>query len=240
MKARANTENKFLYKYLLIGIATLLYSLYCFYDAFINYPSQRPASDAYDTLLVDIDDRKAKATDDTINWAKIRESEWTETAESKGWDVKPPHYTAEELKHNIQFSIGLGALCALIAVPCIFWFLKNRGTWLEIDGTRLSASNGQSLDFSDIQTVDKKKWVKKGLANINYQDNGEAKTFVLDDLKYERTVVDQMIAHLEASIPAEKIVNGPTEVEIERDRVAAQLARQKKLAEMEADEETEE
>lgn len=237
MKARANTDKKFLYKYLLIGIATLLYSLYCFYDAFLNYPAQRPASVAYDSLLEDVDERKAAATDDTVNWAEVRESEWKQIAETNGWNAKPPHYTAEELKHNIQFSIGLGAVCALIAVPCIFWFLRNRGTWQEIDGTRLISSNGQSLDFSDIQTVDKKNWVKKGLATIHYLGDGSAKTFVLDDLKYDRAVVDQIIAEVEAAIPAEKIVNGPTEAEIARDREAALAARQKKLAELEAGEE---
>jgi hypothetical protein len=240
MKARANTDNRFLYKYLLIGIATLLYSLYCFYDAFLNYPAQRPASVAYDTLLEDIDQRKEDAPDADTNWAEVRESEWKQMAEPKGWDIKPPRYTAEELKHNIQFSIGLGGVCALIAVPCILWFLSTRGTWLEIDGTRLSSSSGQSLDFSDIQTLDKKKWVKKGLADIHYLDNGAEKCFVLDDLKYERAVVDQMIAEVEKSISPDKIINGPTEVEIARQREAALAARQKKLAEMEADEESEE
>ncbi len=239
MKARANTDKKFLYKYLLIGIATLVFGLYCFYDAFLKYPAQQPASIAYDSLLVDIDERKAAATDEAVNWAEVRESEWKQIAESNGWDTKPPHYTAEKLKHNIQFSIGLGAVCALIAVPCIIWFFRNRGTWLEIDGTRLSSSNGQSVDFSDIQMIDKKKWVKKGLATIHYLDNGSEKSFVLDDLKYDRAVVDQMIAEVETAIPTDKIINGPTEIEIARDREAAIAARQKKLAEMHAGEEAE-
>ena len=237
MKARANTDNKFLYKYLLIGLGTLAFSLYCFYDAFLNYPAQRPASVAYDTLLEDIEKRKESASDEAVNWAEIRESEWKKIAESNEWDVKPPHYTAEELKHNIQFSIGLGALCALIGVPCVIWFVRNRGTWLEIDGTRISSSNGQSLDFSDIQILDKKKWVKKGLADIHYLDDGVEKSFTVDDLKYERAVVDQMVVEIEAAISADKIINGPTEAQIALDREAAKAARQKKLDEMEADEE---
>lgn len=237
MKARANTDNKFLYKYLLIGIATLLYSAYCFYDAFVNYPGQRPASVAFDTLKADIEERKSDAGENAVNWAEVRETEWKEIAESKGWPIKPPHYTAEELGHNINFSIALGAVCALIGVPSVFWFLKNRGTWLEIDGSRLSSSSGQSLDFSDIQTVDKKKWVKKGLATIHYLDNGAANTFVVDDLKYDRKVVDQMVAEIEAAISAEKIVNGPTEVEIDKEREAKQAARQARLKELEGAEE---
>ena len=239
MKARANTDNKFLYKYLLIGIGTLLFSLYCFYDAFLNYPSQRPASVAYDTLLEDIEERKEAAGENAINWAEVRETEWQEISESKGWANKPPHYTAEELKNNINFSIFLGAVCAVIAVPCILWFFKNRGTWLEIDGTRLMSSNGQSLDFSEIKTIDKKRWVKKGLATVHYSDNGIEKTLVVDDLKYERKIVDQMVAEIEAAISPEKIINGPTEVEIAREREAAQEARKKKLAELDAGEEEE-
>ena len=116
MKARANTDNKFLYKYLLIGIGTILFSLYCFYDAFINYPSQRPASAAYDALSEDIEERKAAAGEDAINWGEIRESEWAETSEANGWANKPPHYTEEELGHNINFSIFLGAVLSLIHI----------------------------------------------------------------------------------------------------------------------------
>jgi len=221
MKARANTDNKFLYKYLLIGIGTILFSLYCFYDAFINYPSQRPAAAAYDALSEDIEARKAAAGEDAGNWAEIRESEWAKASEAGGWPNKPPHYTEEELGHNINFSVALGAVCALIGIPLLFWFLKTRGTWLEIDGTRLTSSNGQSVDFSDIKTFDKKKWVKKGLATIHYSDNGAEKTFVVDDLKFERKVVDQMVAEIEAAIPADKIINGPTEFEIAKEREAA-------------------
>ena len=205
MKARANTDNKFLYKYLLIGIGTLLFSLYCFYDAFINYPSQRPAAVAYDSLKADIEQRKEAAGENAVNWAEVRETEWQNISESKGWANKLPHYSDDELKNNINFSIFLGAVCGLIAVPCILWFFKNRGTWIEIDGTRLTSSAGQSVDFSEIQTFDKKKWVKKGLATIQYSDNGVEKTFVVDDLKYERKIVDQMVEEIEAAIPAEKI-----------------------------------
>jgi len=234
MKARANTDNKFLYKYLLIGIATLLYGTYCFYDAFVNYPSQRPASEAYDTLDADIEERKSAAGENAVNWAEVREAEWNKIAESNGWATKVPHYTADELGENINFSIALGAVCALIAVPCIFWFLKNRGTWLEIDGSRLSSSNGQSLDFSDIQSFDKKKWVKKGLATIHYSDNGTKKTFVVDDLKYDRTIVDQMVVEIEGAIPADKIVNGPTEAVLAKEREEKQAARQARLKELES------
>ena len=233
MKARANTENKFLYKYLLIGIGTLLFSLWGFYDAAINYPSQRPAVEAYEKLGADIEERKAAAGDDAVNWAEVRESEWKEIADSNGWPAKKPYFTSEKLDGGIQFSWFVGAVCALITIPCMLWFLKTRGTWLEIDGTRLTSSSGQSVDFSEIKTFDKKKWVKKGLATIHYSDNGAEKTFVVDDLKFERKVVDQMVAEIEAAIPADKIINGPTEVEIAKEREAAKEARQKKLAELE-------
>ena len=233
MKARANTENKFLFKYLLIGIGTFLFSLYCFYDAFLNYPAQRPASVAFEKLEEDIEERKAAAGEEAVNWAEVREEEWKKISESNGWANKPPHYTPDDLKNNINFSIFLGAVCAVIAIPCMLWFFKNRGTWLEIDGTRLSSSNGQSLDFSDIQTLDKKKWENKGLATIHYSDNGAEKTFVVDDLKYERKIVDEMVAEIEAAIPTEKIINGPTEIEIAKAHEAKQAARQARLKELE-------
>ena len=233
MKARANTESKFLYKYLLIGLATLGYCLYCYYDAFINYPAQRPSSVAYDELKLDIQGRQEAATDDATNWGQVRVAEWKALATENGWSEDIPHYTGEELTHNIQFSIFMGLVCTAIAVPCIIWFLRNKGTWLEIDGTKLTSSNRQTVDFSQIETLDKKNWVKKGLAVINFSDaSGQQQRFVLDDLKYERAIVDQMIVEVEEAIGTEKIINGPTESEIKKQREEAIVARQQKLAEL--------
>jgi len=233
MKARANTENKFLYKYLLIGIGTLLFSLYGFYDAAINYPSQRPAVEAYEKLDADIEKRKADAGEVAANWAEVRESEWGEIAQSNGWSPKKPYFTSEKLDSGIQFSWFIFAVCALMCIPCFLWFLKNRGTWIEIDGTRLSSSNGQSLDFSEIQTLDKKKWEKKGLAKITYSDEGVDKTFVVDDLKYERKIVDQMVGEIESAISADKIINGLTEIEIAKKLEEKRVAREARLKELE-------
>ena len=68
---------------------------------------------------------------------------------------------------------------------------------------------------------------------IHYSDNGAEKTFVVDDLKYERKIVDEMVAEIEAAIPTEKIINGPTEIEIAKAHEVKQAARQARLKELE-------
>ncbi len=237
MKARANTDSKFLYKYLLIGIATLLYSIYCYYDAFYNYPQfELPRSQAFDQLKEDIENRQ-KTADPNTNWGEIRAKEWDALTAENGWTVGEPHNTADDVRSNINFSIALGVLCTAIAIPCIIWFFRTKGTWMEIDGSQISHSDGTKFDISQITRLDKKKWEKKGIAVAHYSDSDNTEqTFTIDDLKYERAVVDQMMVEIESVLPADKIVNGPTEAELAEKRAAAQAARQARLKELEADE----
>lgn len=228
MTLRAETENKFLYKYLLIGIATLAFSCWAFYDASVNYPSKIPKAAAYDKLR----------NDDSLTNIQ-RQEQWDVIAAENGWPEQIPEKSVEEIHYDINWNWIFGGVAALIGVPNLVWFLRNRGTWLEMDGNTITNSQGQTVELSQATELDKKKWVKKGIALLKYKsDDGTEKTFVLDDMKYQRGPVDEMMAQIEETIGIEKVVNGPTEANLAEQAAKKKAERQKRLAEAEADSET--
>ena len=99
-------------------------------------------------------------------------------------------------------------------IPCILWYLRTKGAWLESSDDGLRLSTGQELKLSQITKFDKNKWEKKGIGVLHYaDDSGNEQKFVIDDLKFERKTTDQIVAWIETEIPAEMIVNGLTEIE---------------------------
>lgn len=112
-----------------------------------------------------------------------------------------------------------------MGIPCVLWYLKNKGTWIESTEDGLRSSNGQELKISQITQFDKVKWEKKGIGVFHYtNDQGAEEKFIVDDLKYDRKTTDKIVAWVETQIPSEMIVNGLTEVEYQ-----AKAAEKKRL-----------
>lgn len=232
MNIRANTEFKFLVKYLLIGIACFAFALWSLYDGLVTFPNQIPRAEAWEKLdaevpdgpvdseawdrisaehglVLDSNDQTAKSKTDNS-----KSDLWKLIAKKNGWNKKTlkkdESVSSIEHKVNSQFLfLGIGLI---IGVPCLIWFFRNRGTWIESTEDGLRASWGQELKCSQIKTFDKKKWEKKGIGVLSYTDSqGAEKKFALDDLKYERQPMDQIVAWMESQISAEKIINGDPE-----------------------------
>jgi hypothetical protein len=55
------------------------------------------------------------------------------------------------------------------------------------------------------------KWDKKGIAILQYQDNGRDSVLTLDDFIYERPTTDEILRQVEDRIGHDKIVNGKPE-----------------------------
>ncbi len=102
-------------------------------------------------------------------------------------------------------------MAALIGFPCLFWYFKNRGTWIESTKDGLKSSWGQEVRISQITQFDKKKWEKKGIGVLTYEGPNGTEKFVVDDLKYSRKEMDQIVCWIESQIPREMIVNGEPE-----------------------------
>lgn len=199
---RANTEKKFLLKYLLIGVACTAFGGWAIYDVLIKYPAQIPRLEAWEKLLAD------ESLDD-----EQRVQQYRELAQENGWSNKRPtgDETLKKLKENFIWNYGF-IICGLgIGLPLIVWYLRNRNSWIELtDGNKITSSWGQTVDFDSITEFDKKNWQQKGIGIVYFGVNGSQK-FVIDDLKFDRRTTDQIVSTMEKAIGTDKIVNGAPE-----------------------------
>ena len=100
----------------------------------------------------------------------------------QGWEVKNPKFhSASEIKGQIiiAFCLWVSAFCILINA------LINSRRVLIADEDKLISEKGAIISFQSIYRIDTRKWAKKGLAYVFY-DEGDAskKRAVIDDLKF--------------------------------------------------------
>lgn len=209
MNLRANAEKKFLLKYLIIGAACLAFAAWALYDGLVNYPSQIPRAQAWEDLQAKIDGSEILSPEDLSPM-------WKEISTKEGWSSKrlTDAHPVAAIEKNILYQYGFIAIGLAVGIPCIIWYLRTKGAWLESNENGLRLSSGQELQLSQITKFDKVKWEKKGIGVLHYTDDkGDEQKFVIDDLKFERKTTDQIVEWIETKIPAEMIVNGLTEVE---------------------------
>jgi hypothetical protein len=203
MKLRAETNNAFLLKYLIIGLICTCFGLWATYDAFVLYPSKLPISQAWEEL------QKDKSLDDAAKDVKYKEM-----AQERGWPVKHPSKdeSVEKLHSLIIWQYIFMAIGFGVGLPLLVWYLRNKGTWIELNGEEVSSSWGQSFQFQQIQVFDKKKWDKKGIGVVRYSQANAEKKFIIDDLKYDRKTTDEIVRIMELSLKPEQIINGVPEI----------------------------
>lgn len=225
MNKRAATEKFFWLKFLVIGLGTLGYGAYSAWDALVVGPHQLEMAVVWEPIH-----------DSTVD-EDIKTEQWKEIATKRGWDTKRPKkkYNVKSRTEFIWFNYGLMALCGLIALPCLFWCLKTRGTWIESTENGLRNSSGQQLTLNQITKVDKAKWDKKGITIVHYtNDQGGTSRFVIDDLKFERKTTDEIMQWLEENIDTKLVVNGRLESQIAADKAkeaAEKAARDQQIEE---------
>ena len=208
MKKRAETEKFFWLKFLVIGLGTFGYGAWASWDAFVAGPHRLEMSELWEPILNS--DLSEEARDD----------KWKAVATEHGWPTKRPkkEYNVKDSKEFIWFNYGLMGVCWVIALPCLFWCLTTRGSWIEATGDGLRNSAGQQLKLDQITKVDKAKWDKKGITILHYNGDQGMSTFLIDDLKYERAATDEIMAWIENNIDPKLVVNGRLESQIIQDK----------------------
>jgi len=222
---RAEVNPKFKYKFLLIGLVALAVGLYHFYDPIFVYPGIHPISEAYAKLQTEL-----QGDDGAL------QRQWSAMAEANGWSDSIP-YTKQELTTNTLYSYFIGILFTFVAgLPCLFTFLRCLGQWISADGDGLNNAKGQKIAFDQIQKIDKTKWEKKGIAKLIYSDGGSDKSFVVDDLKFDREITDQIMMLVEDKVGVDKIEGALSEAEYMAAREKALQEKEEKRRLEEAEE----
>lgn len=192
MAIRSVSDRRYSRRFLIMGLAICGFGLWSLYDGMVKYPHQRQRALLYEKLE-----------------AENRANDWDQEAASRGWSNEYPGEPKTEVDIKMQYAMAL--LCAAVGLPMLFVVFRSRGNWIESTDTGISASWGESFRFDQVLAVDKKKWAKKGIAKVTYQDGNRRRRFVIDDFKFERPTMDQILYELEQRIDPDKIVNGPPE-----------------------------
>ena len=226
MNIKANAHQGYLIKYLLIGVAALAFALWHAKDAVLVYPTLRPLAAAYETLQGPLDEDGQSAIPD----GELQER-WQTLAAEKGWPEEFPK-THDEINNLLLYNYFIAIVFGSIGLGCLFIALTTIGKWVELKNGVLSDKKGKSIDIKDIVEIDKRRWEKKGLVTLTATSKGASKKMILDDLKFERQPVDQILMHIEKTVGEDKIINGETEAHYEELRLKKQAERDARKAEL--------
>lgn len=141
---------------------------------------------------------------------------WREMAREQGWSSKQPDaprsdwYTYDEAGNatpkpfwqGLRSDIGMQYVYAAIAFPFGVFFLAKYvsylGRWMEVDDDGIKTSWGQRVPFEQITEIDKKRWRKKGIAVVHYEDEkGNRRKVTIDDWKYDREPSGHILREVE-------------------------------------------
>lgn len=196
MPIRTIDNKRYSARFVIIGAIFCGISLWALYDGFIGYPQAQARAVAYRELL-----------------EKNRERDWDALAAENGWSLKipPDPKESEEYETSIKMQFAMAGLFALIGLPVLFNALSSYGKWIEATDAGITSSWGEGFNYDQILQVDKKKWDKKGIAKVSYQDGDSVRKFVIDDFKFQRPTMDRILYELEQRIDPDKIINGQPE-----------------------------
>lgn len=209
MTIRAERDPSFYRRFWLMAIGALAFGLYCVYDGAVAYPNQRERALKYREF-------KEKAVETNQgDWIK----QWRAYAKQQGWPTSDPGEPKNETDFQVQFAMA--GLCGVVALVLLGKVVLSLGMWIEADDSSIKTSWGKTVPFAAIERVNKKDWQKKGLARIYYADEGRTRKFVLDNFKFHREPTDQIMRRIEEHISEDQIVDGPSEIAIEREKAVA-------------------
>ena len=197
MTVRADISPGFLGRIALVAAIAFGFAGWSLYDGMIGYPQQRMRALEY---------RKLKKAG--------RLEEWEPLAKERGWPPGNPGKPHDEADYETQFVMA--SIAGAAGLLFLIHFLRNRGRWIEADETGLRTSRKEQAAFTDIVTLDKKKWRKKGIAVVNYQADGRKRRITLDDCNYQQVPTTEILRAVEAHLAPEQIINGRPEPPLEQ------------------------
>ncbi|HTW95626.1 MAG TPA: hypothetical protein VMD30_12565 [Tepidisphaeraceae bacterium] len=102
---------------------------------------------------------------------------------------------------DIHLNQTLGIALPIVAVLLIFWMLRrSRGQYRLENGT-LFIPGHPPMSLEEIDSVDRGKWDRKGIALVTYRlHSGQTGSFRLDDYLYDQTPTDEIFKRIEASL----------------------------------------
>ena len=226
MNIKASAHKGYILKYLLIGLAALAFGLIHFKDAIFVYPGLRPMAKTFEEFRGPLDENgKSVIPDGEL------QSGWKALAAENDWPEEFPKLN-DEIDNLLLYNYFIGIIFTPIALLCLWNVVTTLGRSVELEGDQLTDHKGNTIDIKNIVAIDKKRWEKKGLVTLTAKANGQTEKILLDDLKFERRPVDEIMMHIEKTVGEDKIINGETEAFYEKKRLEKLAEREARKAEM--------
>jgi hypothetical protein len=117
--------------------------------------------------------------------------------------AEAPHNYASILINQV-----LGVVLPGVSLPLFIWLMyRSRGAY-RLEGNTLYLPGRQPIPVEKIQSLDKSRWDKKGIAVVEYQDSlGASQTATMRDMVYERRTTDLIVERLEKALGGSPAAN---------------------------------
>lgn len=176
------------YRYIMF-ILMVGFGLAFMYDGFVRYPRHNRDWDAKEKQIDAVLSRSSDDTTKHADLAKLR-------AEQK---VMPKRHPDFDLKLQRVLGCGLPPVATCIL---ILWLRRSRGEY-RLENDTLHVPGYPPIPLVTINSLDKTKWDRKGIAFATYMlPNGKTGTVRLDDFIYEAYPIRDMVKCIEESIIA--------------------------------------
>ncbi len=192
---RATISSEYRWRVGLFAGFMLFWTGWCFLDGFVKYPAQRRHAEAF----LEAKDKGILDTD-----------EWRQQAADNGWNPdKDPGRPKSDFDIYTQFFMA--AITTPLALIWGVGFIRAGGRWIALENDSLVTSWGQRVPLDAVTAINKQRWKSKGIAVVRYEENAGEKTLMLDDWKYTRAPIIEMVRAVEAGLSDEQILNGSRE-----------------------------
>jgi hypothetical protein len=107
---------------------------------------------------------------------------WAEYSGLHELPSKPAEHHFSEWKIREQW--GAFAVCATLSAIAAFFVLRTRSRSISADERGITSQTGKAVPYSDLRTLDLRKWETKGLAFLDYSGPEGSGRIRLDGLTY--------------------------------------------------------
>ncbi|MFK7850760.1 MAG: hypothetical protein AB8D78_07265 [Akkermansiaceae bacterium] len=107
---------------------------------------------------------------------------WQEYSGEMGYDKKPPKKPFDAGK--IREQIIVLYICLALTFITLFFLIRTIRRSVSADNEGVSTVKGEQIPYSDMKTLDLRKWDTKGIAFIEYSADGSTKRTRIDGLTY--------------------------------------------------------
>ena len=199
----AYPDRRYRRKHLIFAVAAILFGLL-----------PRIPVPAFVTNITGIESLRGFAYDGWIGWPKHNEELRKLELDIQQADASGDTATVNELKGkkskmhteynaaSILIQKVLAVVLPAAGIAYGIWTWRTTRGRLRLSGNTLEIPGHGEIPLSDIKSIDKTRWERKGIALVRYQAHHpqRERSFNLDDFAYERKPTDEILERIEAYI----------------------------------------